>query len=110
MFLENDLISGSDQSQNIVSVRDQPSTSSNISVISHNTAKVQTGVEQPIIEIPQAADNNLVNQVVQEIPEIIKQPVEQHDPQENVDSTLRRSTRERNSAIPSDYIVHLQES
>ena len=39
--------------------------------------------------------------------EIIKQPVEQHDPQENIDSTLRRSTRERKSAIPSDYVVYL---
>ena len=40
------------------------------------------------------------------MPEII----EQHDPQENVDSTLRRSTRERKSTILSDYVVYLQKS
>ena len=41
--------------------------------------------------------------------EIIKQLVEQHDPQGNIDSTLRRSTREGKSAIPNDYVVYLQE-
>ena len=44
------------------------------------------------------------------MPEIIKQPVEQHDPLENVDTTLRRSTRVRKPAIPSDYVVYLEES
>ena len=109
-FLENDLISGSDQSQNIVSVRDQPSTSSDRLFSIHNTPQAQMGVEQPIIEVPQSADNILVDQVVQEMLEIIEQSVEQHDPQENVDSTLRRSTRERKLAIPRDYGVYLQES
>ena len=33
----------------------------------------------------------------------------QHPQQENVDITLRRSTRERKLAISSDYVVHLQE-
>ncbi|RVX03485.1 Retrovirus-related Pol polyprotein from transposon TNT 1-94 [Vitis vinifera] len=46
------------------------------------------------------------DQVVQDLPEI----VEQHHPQENVDSTLRRSTRLRKTIIPSDYVVYLQES
>ena len=41
---------------------------------------------------------------------IHEQPFEQHDPQKNVDATLRRSTRVRKSTIPSDYIVYLQES
>ena len=49
-------------------------------------------VEQPINEIPQTAENVHIDQVVQVIPEFIKQPVEQHDPQENVGATLRRST------------------
>ena len=75
-FLENDLISGSDQSQNIVSEKDQPSTSNDRLVIIHNAPQVQTGVEQPIIEVSQATDNNSVNQVVQEMPEIVEQPVE----------------------------------
>jgi len=69
-FLENDLISGSDQTRNIVSKKDysefQPSTSSDRLVIVHSTPQVQTGVEQPIVEVPQAADDILVDQVVQE--------------------------------------------
>ena len=94
-FLENDLISGNDQSQNLVYVRDQPSTSSDRLIIIHNIPQIQTGVEQPIIEVLQAIDNILVDEVVLEIQNIIELPVEQHDPQENDDSTLRRSTRER---------------
>ena len=49
----------------------------------------------------------MVDQIVHED---VKQLVEQHDPQENVDSTLRKSTRVRKSAIPSDYVIYLQES
>ena len=41
------------------------------------------------------------------MPESIEQPVEQHDPQENIDSTLRRSTREMKSAISNDFVVYL---
>ena len=56
-FFENDLISGSDQSQDLVYVRDQPSTSSQRLVIIHNTPQVQLDVEWPIIEDPQATDD-----------------------------------------------------
>ncbi|KAL4351255.1 hypothetical protein GQ457_06G019360 [Hibiscus cannabinus] len=108
-FLENDSVSGSDLSRNSIPV-DQPSTSSERLVIIYNTPQAQTGVEQPINEVPQPAENTPVDQIVHENPEIIEQPVEQHDPQENVGSTLRRSTRERNSAISSDNVVYLQES
>ncbi|KAL4342158.1 hypothetical protein GQ457_08G026470 [Hibiscus cannabinus] len=108
-FLENDSISGSDLSRNSIPV-DQPSTSSERLVIIYNTPQAQTGVEQPINEVPQPAENIPVDQIVHENPEIIEQPVEQHDPQENVGSTLRRSIRERKSAISSDYVVYLQES
>ena len=67
-------------------------------------------VEQPIIQIPQAAaDDIIVDHVAQYSPETA-QPVVQPAPQENVDATLRRSTRTRKSALPSDYIVYLQES
>ena len=41
--------------------------------------------------------------------EIVEQPIEQNDPQENIDSILRRSTRVRKLAIPSDYFIYLQE-
>ncbi|KAL4376717.1 hypothetical protein GQ457_02G017480 [Hibiscus cannabinus] len=108
-FLENDSVSGSDLSRNSIPV-DQPSTSSERLVIIYNTPQAQMGVEQPINEVPQPAENTPVDQIVHENLEIIEQPVEQHDPQENVGSTLRRSTRERKSAISSDYVVYLQES
>ncbi|RVW83737.1 Retrovirus-related Pol polyprotein from transposon TNT 1-94 [Vitis vinifera] len=112
-FLENDLISGSDQFQDIVSEKDhidaQPSTSSDRLIVIQNDPQVQMGDRQPIIEAPQIANDNPVDQVVQDSPEIVEQPVEQRDPQENVDSILRRFTRVRKPAIPSDYVVYLQE-
>ena len=79
-FLENNLISRSDRSQDLGFVRDQPSTSSQILVIVHNTPKVQSDVEQPIIEDPQVVDDFLVDEVSLDIPKLNKQPVEQHDP------------------------------
>ena len=95
-FLENDLISGSDRFQDIVYEKDhidaQPSTSSDKLIVIHNAPQVQTGDRQPIIEVSQIANDNPVDQVVQDSPEIVEQPVEQRDPQENVDSILRRST------------------
>ena len=114
-FLENDLISGSDHSQNIISGKDhvnaQPSCSSDRLIVIHNTPQVPTGVRQTIIEVPQLADNNPVDQVVDgEQQDIVDQPVEQHVPQDDNNTTLRRFTRMRKSAIPSDYIVYLQES
>ena len=61
-FLENDLISRRDQFQNIVSEKDhsdiQPSTSSSKMIVIYNTLQDQTGVEQPTIEVQQAANDN----------------------------------------------------
>ena len=72
-FLENDLISGSDWFQNIVSEKDhidvQPSTSSDRLIVIHNAPRVQMGDRQPIIEVPQIANDNPVDQVVQYSPE-----------------------------------------
>lgn len=71
----------------------------------YNTPPVQTGVGQPAIEvqqvannqnIPQVIDDSIVDPIVQELPDNIEQPIEQHASQENVDSTLRRPTRIRN--------------
>ena len=62
-FLENDLISRSDLSQDLVSVMDQPSTSSQRLVIMDNIPPVQSDVEQPIIENSQAADDLSINEV-----------------------------------------------
>ena len=42
------------------------------------------------------------------MPKIVEQPIEQHNPQENFDSTLKRSTRARKLAIPSDYVMYLK--
>jgi hypothetical protein len=64
---------------------------------------------QLIIEIPQN-DDIPVYQIDHQMPGNDEQLVEQHDPQENVDPTLRRSTRTRKPYIPSDYIVYVQES
>ncbi|CAJ2671288.1 unnamed protein product [Trifolium pratense] len=113
-FLEDHLTSGSDHIRNIVSVQDhidsQPSVSGDRLVVVHNTPQVQMDVDQPpIIEIPQNNDVP-VDQIDHQMPENDEQLVEQHDPQENVGPTLRRSTRTKKSAIPSDYIAYLQES
>ena len=113
-FLENDLISWSDQTKNIVSEKDhsesQPSTSSDRLVIVHSTPQVQTSVEQPIVKVPQAADDIPVDQIVQELPRIFEKQVEPHTSQEDGGTTLRRSTRPKRSTIPDDYVVYLQES
>ena len=113
-FLENDLISGSNQTRNIVSEKDhsesQPSTSSERLVIGHSMPQVQTGVEQPIVEVPQAADDIPVDQGFQELQGTFEQQVEPHTSQEDDGTTLRRSTRPKRSAIPNDYVVYLQES
>ena len=68
------------------------------------------GVEQPINEISQAAEDMHIDQDVQVILEIIEQLVEQHNPKKNIGATLRRSTRERKSAILSDFVVYLHQS
>ena len=113
-FLENDVISGRDRFKDLIPAHDhtesQPSTSSDRLVIVHNTPPVQTRVKQPVIEVPQAAENFPVDQLVHELPQIPEQAVELQAPQGDNDSTLRRSTRERKSAISSDYVVYLQES
>ncbi|KAL0429751.1 UNVERIFIED_CONTAM: Retrovirus-related Pol polyprotein from transposon TNT 1-94 [Sesamum radiatum] len=114
-FLEDDLISGSDKGLSIRSNLDhsesQPSTSSNgLIVVVHNTPTVQTRVEQPIQTVPQVDDHEPVDPIVPHIPENVEQPVDQQAPPENVDATLRRSTRMKRSAIPSDYMVYLHES
>ena len=112
-FLENDVISGRDRFNDLIPTHDhtesQPSTSSDRLVIVHNTPPVQTRVEQPVIEVPQAADNFPIDQLVNELPQIPEQAVELQPPQGDNDSTLRRSNQERKSTIPSDYVVYLQE-
>ncbi|KAL0313498.1 UNVERIFIED_CONTAM: Copia protein [Sesamum radiatum] len=114
-FLEDDLISGNNKGLSIRSNLDhsesQPSTSSNgLIVVVHNTPTVQTRVEQPIQTVPQVDDHEPVDPVVPHIPENVEQPVDQQAPPKNVDATLRRSTQIKRSAIPSDYMVYLQES
>ena len=108
------MISGSDQTRNIVSEKDhsksQPSTSSDRLGIVYSTPQVQTSVEQPIIEVLQVADDILVDQVVQELPRTFEQRVEPHTSQEYDGTTLKRSIRPKRSAIPDDYVVYLQES
>ncbi|KAH9668655.1 Integrase catalytic domain-containing protein [Citrus sinensis] len=94
-FIENDGINGSSQPQNIVFEEDQsskttPDTSDYLVVVQQ--------FPQPATEGPHHEEN---------VPEdlAIQQP-----PQEDVDIALRRSTRTKKPAIPSDYVVYLQES
>ena len=84
----------SDQFRNIVSnidhIESQPSTSSDRLFVVHNTPQVQIGVEhtltevqpitedQPVIEVPQAVDNVLVDQVDQELHDTSELQVEPH--------------------------------
>ncbi|KAL3520292.1 hypothetical protein ACH5RR_018441 [Cinchona calisaya] len=65
----------------------QSSTSSHgWTIVILHTPQDQVRVEQPVFETPQTADNDLVD-LVQQIPEIVEQPVEQHIPQDNVGTT-----------------------
>ena len=113
-FLENDMISGRDRFRDLIHVHDhietQPSTSYERLVIVHHTPQVPISVEQPIIEVPQIAENLPEDQQVQELPYNFEQTVEPQAPPGADGLTLRRSTRGRKSAIPSDYIVYLQET
>ena len=67
-FLENDMISGRDRFRDLIHVHDhmktQPSMSYDRLVIVHNTPQVPISVEQPIIEVPQVAENLLEDQQV----------------------------------------------
>ena len=63
-FLEDNLVSGSAQSQDIVSEIDQPSTSGDRLIIVHNTPQVPLDVGHLIIEIPQIANSNPIDQAV----------------------------------------------
>ena len=90
-FLENDLINGSDQFQDIVSEKDyyegQPSGSSDRLIFIH-TPQVQLSVRQLVPQVPHTADIDPIDQVAnEEILEIVEQPikqqVDQQIPQEN---------------------------
>ena len=113
-FLENDMISGRDRFRDLIPVHDHIETQSSTSyerlVIVHHTPQVPISVEQPIIEVPQIAENLPEDQQVQELPYNLEQTVEPQAPPGADGPTLRRSTRGRKSAIPSDYIVYLQET
>ena len=69
-----------------------------------HTHEVEIGIRQLVIENPHTFEP--IDHVVEEQP--IEHLVEHQVPHE--ETTLRRSTRVRNSAIPSDYVVYLQES
>jgi len=70
------LISGSNQFQDIGSDKSQtdvePSTSSDRLIVIQSTPQDQMSIRQSVIEVPQTADNNLVNKDVQEFTEIVE--------------------------------------
>ncbi|KAL0311672.1 UNVERIFIED_CONTAM: hypothetical protein Scaly_2918900 [Sesamum calycinum] len=113
-FIDDDLIGGSEKGlsirSNVVNSEFQPSTSSNgLIVVVDNTPTVQTRVERPIQIVPQVDDHEPVDPVVPHISENVEQPIDQQAPPENVDATLRRSTKIKRSTISSNYMVYLQE-
>ena len=59
---------------------------------------------QPFIQTSQIVDKNLVNPIVQPFLESVEWLVVEHTPMEDDNTTLRRYTRMRKSATPSDYI------
>ena len=91
-------------------IETKPSTSYDRLVIVHNTHQFPISVEQPIVEVPQVAENLLEDQQVQELPQNLEQTIEPQAPQGEDGPTLSQSTSERKSTIPSDYIVYLQET
>ena len=74
-----------------------------------HTYEVESGIRQPIIQDPRTfepIDHVIEDQ--QNVEQPIEQSVEQQVPRE--ETMLRRYKRVRNSSIPSDYVVYLQES
>uniref|UniRef100_A0A803KS92 Retroviral polymerase SH3-like domain-containing protein n=1 Tax=Chenopodium quinoa TaxID=63459 RepID=A0A803KS92_CHEQI len=103
-FLKNDLVSGSDEFRDNFSEKDHvevsPINLSDRMVIVH-VPQVQPGVMQPVAnEIPQNADNNLMDNNADE----------EHVGDRHIDQVpLRRSTRARRLVISDDFKVYLQE-
>jgi len=83
-FFENDLISGSDQFQDITSEKDHYEAQPSDRLIVVHTPQVQTDVRQPMIEVPQNVENDPIDQVVDEeqdnVEQLVEQPVEQQIP------------------------------
>ena len=83
-FLDNDMINGRDRFRDLIPIHNhietQPSTSYDRLVIVHNTPQVPISVEQPIIEVPQVAENLPEDQQVQELPHNLEQTVEPQAP------------------------------
>lgn len=72
----------------------QPSTSSSKLIVTQIIAKLQTGIRQSIIEVLQTTDDNLIDDVQKSI-----ETIEQHDPLENVESTLKRKVLEQENHL-----------
>ena len=99
-FLENDVISGSNESRHLVfeerhNIEPTLESSSGLIIFpdSHQDLTIQ---ETPVLNEPHHED-------------ILVDSVIQHPKQGNVDITLRRSTRDRRFIISSYYVVYLQE-
>ena len=74
-----------------------------------HTHQVETAIRQPIIENPQTFEH--VDRVVKEkqnVEQSIEHSIEQQVPHE--ETTLRRSSKVKSSAILSDYVAYFQES
>jgi hypothetical protein len=93
------LISGRNQFQDISSdkgnIEVKPSTSSDQLIVIHSTPQVQMGIKQLISEVPQAADDNLVNEDVQKFQKLL----------DNHKGNLLEKVS--HTYIASDYVVYL---
>jgi len=122
------MISGSDQSHDLVSDNDHinemiPANHGGILVI-QNTYPVGVNVEhnevphQDIDHAGNQEDLHIENDTIQveeprnvvEVPQIVVEDALGEQPQPPQEVELRRSMRSRKSAIPGDYIVYLTES
>ena len=107
-FLENDLISGRDLSQNICLEKDhsdtQLTTSENQVIVIHNVPQDQSNIMTPIVDIQQTENDNI--EIPQMTDDLVDQVIREDIKQNPSETTLRRSTRVKRSTISSDYMVY----
>ena len=110
-FIENDNISGSDEPRKVelkeVTVQDSPITSSQFVVPVRQITL--PGVTQIVHPATNEQSNDLPEQQINDQPlhdEVISEPTNDIP----TEVALRRSQRQRRSAISDDYMVYLQES
>ncbi|XP_017438185.1 uncharacterized protein LOC108344229 [Vigna angularis] len=76
-----------------------------------NQTLMDMRIRHPIIEVPKIFENGNIDQVVDEEQQVnVDQPIEQQASHQDVETSLRRSTRIKRPTVSSEYEVYLQES